>query len=105
MRSELYSRSYFCNRTQSYRPGYKYKKAGVILNKLVPADQLSRRFFGDAAFERSRRVLKAVDEINREHGRDTVRFGVALPKSRWQTKFLKRSKCYTTRLKDVLCVY
>jgi DNA polymerase V len=90
---------------QIYRPGYKYKKAGVILNKLVPADQLSRRFFGDAAFERSRRVLKAVDEINREHGRDTVRFGVAQPKGLWQTKFLKRSKCYTTRLKDVLCVY
>ena len=42
-----------------YRPGYRYKKAGVILNRLVPADQLSRRCFGDAAFERSRRVLKA----------------------------------------------
>jgi DNA polymerase V len=88
-----------------YRAGYRYKKAGVILNQLVPADQLSRRFFGDESFERSRRVLKAVDEINREHGRDTVRFGVAQPKGRWQTKFLKRSKCYTTSLKDVLCVY
>ena len=87
-----------------YRPGYRYKKAGVMLNQLVPADQLSGRFFGDAAFERSRRVLKAVDEINRRHGRDTVRFGVAQPKGRWQTKCLKRSPCYTTRLKDVLCI-
>ena len=88
-----------------HRPGYKYKKAGVILNQLIPADQMSRRFFGDASFERSRSLLKAIDEINRRHGRDTVRFGVVQPKGRWQTKFLKRSQCYTTRLKDVLCVH
>lgn len=87
-----------------YRPGYRYKKVGVMLNGLVPADQLSRRFFGDASFERSRCVMKAVDEINRRHGHDTVRFGVAQPKGRWQTKALKRSQCYTTRLKDVLCI-
>jgi DNA polymerase V len=87
-----------------YRPGYRYKKAGVMLNGLVPADQLSRRFFGDASYERSRCVMKAVDEINRRHGHDTVRFGVAQPKGRWQTKCLKRSQCYTTRLKDVLCI-
>jgi DNA polymerase V len=90
---------------QIHRPGYKYKKAGVILNQLVPADQLSKRFFGDAAFERSRQLLKAVDEINRKHGRDTVRFGAAQPNGRWQTKFIKRSQCYTTRLKGVLCVH
>jgi DNA polymerase V len=87
-----------------YRPGYRYKKAGVMLNQLVPADQLSRRFFGDAAFERVRRVQKAVDEINRRHGHDTVRFGAAQPKGRWQTRFLKRSPSYTTNLKDVLRV-
>ena len=88
-----------------YRLGYQYKKAGVILNQLVPADKMSRRFFGDAGYERARRVLKAIDEINRRHGRDTVRFCVVQPKGRWQTKFLKRSQCYTTRLKDVLCVH
>jgi DNA polymerase V len=60
-----------------YHPGYRYKKAGVMLNQLVPAHQLSRRFFGDAAFERVRRVQKAVDEINRRHGRDAVRCGRA----------------------------
>lgn len=76
----------------------------MILNQLVPADQLSRRFFGDELFERSRRVLKAIDEINSKHGRDTVRFGAMQPNGRWQTKFLKRSRCYTTRLKDVLYV-
>jgi DNA polymerase V len=89
---------------QIYRPGYRYKKAGVMLNQLVPVDQMSRRFFGDATYERSRSVLKAVDEINRRHGRDTVRFGIAQPKGQWQTKSLRRSQNYTTNLKEVLCI-
>jgi DNA polymerase V len=87
-----------------YRQGYRYKKAGVLLNHLVPADRLTRRLYGDEDFERSRGVMKAIDEINRRHGRDTVRLGVARPDGRWRTKFLRRSPNYTTRLKEVLCI-
>ncbi len=89
---------------QIYRAGYRYKKAGVMLNKLAPAEQLSMRLFGDERFEKSRRVMKAVDEINTRHGRDTIRFGAARPGGRWETKFLRRSRCYTTRLDEVLRV-
>jgi DNA polymerase V len=89
---------------QIYRSGYRYKKAGVMLNQLVPVDQLTKRFFDDGAFERSRRVLKAVDEINKRHGRDTVRFGIARADGRWKTKFLRRSQNYTTDIKEVLCI-
>lgn len=89
---------------QIYRPGYRYKKAGVMLNRLSPAGQLSMRLFGDERFEKSRRVLKAVDEINARHGRYTIRFGAAPAKGRWETKFLRRSRCYTTRLDEVLRV-
>lgn len=46
-----------------------------MLCHLVPADHLSMRLFSYADFERSRRVLRAVDDINRCHGRDTVRLG------------------------------
>lgn len=89
---------------QIYRPGYRYKKAGVMLNRLAPADDLSMRLFGDEQFEKSRRVMRAVDEINARHGRGTIRFGAALAKGRWETKFLRRSKSYTTCLDEVLRV-
>ena len=88
-----------------YKQGFKYKKAGVLLNHLVPADQLSRRMFGDISFERSRILAKAMDEINRRHGRDTIRFGVARPDGSWTTKFLHRSPHYTTCLREVLHVH
>ena len=32
-----------------YRAGYRYKKAGVFLNKLTPADQLSMRLAREQA--------------------------------------------------------
>jgi DNA polymerase V len=89
---------------QIFRPGFKYKKAGVLLNHLVPAHQLSRRMFGDGSFERARRLAKAVDAINRRHGRDTIRFGLAQADRRWKTKALRRSLRYTTCLKEVLIV-
>lgn len=89
---------------QIYRAGYRYKKTGVMLNRLAPAGQLSMRLFGDERFEKSRRVMRAVDEINARHGRDTIRFGVAPARGRWETKFLRRSRRYTTRLDEILKV-
>jgi DNA polymerase V len=89
---------------QIYRPGYRYKKAGVMLNRLTPADELSMRLFGEERFEKSKRVMRAVDEINARHGRGTIRFGAVPAKARWETKFLRRSKCYTTCLDEVLRV-
>lgn len=87
-----------------YRPGYRYRKAGVILGHLIPAGDISMRLFGDVKFECSRKVMKAVDEINRRYGHGTVRFGVEKPGGRWETKFLRRSPRYTTCLNDALRV-
>jgi DNA polymerase V len=75
-----------------------------MLNRLTPADGLSMRLFGDERFEKSRRVMRAVDEINGRFGRDTVRFGAARQDRRWETKFLRRSRRYTTCLGEVLRV-
>ena len=87
-----------------YRPGYRYKKAGVMLNGLSPAEGLTMRLFGDERFEKSRRLIKAVDGINARFGRDTVRFGIACPGGQWETKYLRRSRRYTTCLNEVLRV-
>ena len=87
-----------------FREGYRYKKAGVMLNRLVPCERQSKRLFHDADYERSRRVMKAVDEINARHGHDTVRLGAARPDGRWQTKFMRRSPRYTTNLREVITI-
>jgi hypothetical protein len=39
------------------------------------------RLIGEELIKKSRRVMKAVAEINLRHGRGTVRFGVALTRA------------------------
>jgi DNA polymerase V len=87
-----------------FREGFNYRKAGVMLNSLSPADQLTLRMFGDERAERFRQVMVAVDQINRKWGRDTVRFATANPDGNWRTKVEKRSPRYTTRLQEVLTI-
>lgn len=68
------------------------------------ANGLSMRLFGDEEFENSRRLMRAVDELDSRFGRDTVLFYAAQPGGRWETKFLRWSQCYTTCISDVLRV-
>jgi DNA polymerase V len=88
-----------------FREGCRYRKARVTFFGLVPAEQLTLRLFDDTRRERSRRVMEAVDLINRKYGKDTVRFAVAQPDGRWKTKFERCSPHYTTRLTDVPTVH
>jgi DNA polymerase V len=87
-----------------FHEGYNYRKAGVMLNSLSPADQLTLRMFGDEKAERFRQVMVAVDQINRKWGRDTIHFATANPEGNWRTKIEKRSPRYTTRLQEVMVI-
>jgi hypothetical protein len=48
-----------------FREGYNYRKAGIMLNNLSLADQLTLRMFGDEKAERFRQVMVAVEQAQR----------------------------------------
>lgn len=90
-----------------YRPGFKYQKAGVMVMDLVPEDGRQLNLFGEGeggptTLERNRKLMEAVDEINRKMGRNTVRLGAAGLKEAWGMRRSKLSPCYTTRWEDLL---
>ncbi|MFL6209826.1 MAG: Y-family DNA polymerase [Pyrinomonadaceae bacterium] len=87
-----------------YRTGCKFKKAGVLLTGLVPASPITARMYGDDKWERARRVMRAMDQINASMGRDTIKLGVTYRAQSWKTKFEKRSPNYTTNWNELLCV-
>ncbi len=87
-----------------YKTGYSYRKAGIILGGLVPAEPLTTRMFDDERWERYRRVMSAVDEINRKFGRGTIRLCVANSAGAWSGRADRRSPRYTTRLNEVLTI-
>jgi DNA polymerase V len=89
---------------EAFREGFQYKKAGVLLNELVPAGSPSRSFWNPDTRERVRELLRVVDKLNHKFGRDTVHFGKLATEGRWMTKAEKRSPRYTTRWEEVLTI-
>jgi DNA polymerase V len=83
---------------------YSYKKAGVTLSGLVPAEGLTARLFDEKKYERMQQVTKAVDKINRKFGRDKIRFAAANPEGVWRGRCAHRSNRYTTKFDEILIV-
>lgn len=87
-----------------YKPGYHYKKAGIMLHDMVPSHQMTTRMFHQDSWERSRKVSGVMDAINRRYGRHTIRYGSVETRGRWQMRAAHKSQGYTTRLDEVLAV-
>lgn len=81
-----------------YRPGFSYKKAGVMLSDISSKGitQLSL-FDGNRAPARSSTLMETLDVLNQRFGRNTVTLASNGVKQRWQAKFERRTPRYTTR--------
>lgn len=58
-----------------YRPGYQYKKAGVMLSSITSDDAIQLDLFSNASndISRSKRLMEAIDQINTKYGMNAVR--------------------------------
>lgn len=84
-----------------WKPGFAYTRAGIVASELVLPDRVQGVLFGGLDHERSARVMKAMDSLNRRYGRGTLApASVGLRKS-WSTRFDNRSPRYTTRLDEI----
>ncbi len=88
--------------------GYRYQKCGVMLLDLVDADHRQHSLLETAQDEvergRSKRLMATVDRLNREMGRDTVRFGLPREGNAWALRCERRTSCYTTRWDELMRV-
>jgi DNA polymerase V len=86
---------------QIYKPGFKYKKAGVILNLLADKPTMQQSLFDDMEVKgKSAGLMKAMDSINSRFGNAVVRSaaaGTKETKQDWQMKSGNKSPNYTTR--------
>ena len=89
---------------QIFKPGYAYKKTGILLMGLVRSGTRQTALFWKEGRElrtRQRRLMKAVDTVNARYGRETLWFassGITRP---WQAHPSRRSACYTTRWNEL----
>jgi DNA polymerase V len=84
-----------------WRDGYRYSKAGVMLNGLVPAARAPRTLFSTMRADRSARLMTALDAINGRMGSDTLRPAGMGIKRGWRVRFDQRSPSWTTSWDEV----
>lgn len=88
-----------------YKPGFGYRKSGVILLELHPIVGESRRLFSDESYLRDRALMEALDGLNERYGRHTIRFGFGAKTHRqWKMARNHLSSCYTTDIHEILKV-
>jgi DNA polymerase V len=88
-----------------YKPGYGYRKSGVILLGLQPRTSETKRLFNDDGYLRDRGLMGAVDTLNEKYGRHTVRFGIPIKReTKWHMNRNHLSPCYTTDIDQILTV-
>ncbi len=87
-----------------FKPGFEYKRAGVILTNLTSDRIVELQLSGGEGLKNSHRVMKTVDGINEKMGRDTVRFGICGTRQDWKMLSKMRSPSYTTRWDQILAV-
>lgn len=59
-----------------YRPGFQYKKAGVMLSDITTDEAIQLDLFDSPpaeSLERQNRLMQIMDDINRRYGMDTLR--------------------------------
>ncbi len=87
-----------------FKPGYRYKKAGVILSGIVPEANVQASLFDDVDRERQATALQSMDKLNTRYGRDKVRIAAQGFERKWKLRQERLSPCYTTRMEDLIII-
>ena len=87
-----------------FRPGRRYKKAGVMLEDIIAESDVTPELF---AFEREKgdKLSAVMDRLNARFGRGTITYSArAVKTTDWQMRRAHKSPSYTTRVEDVVRV-
>ncbi len=90
-----------------YRPGLKYKKAGVIFTQLKDQQQEQVDIFNQQKAETQKShalTMHTVDSINKKWGRNTLHFAAQGIKPSWPSKQMRKSQRFTTCWQELLCI-
>lgn len=79
-----------------WRPGFSYKKAGVILLDLSPASRVQGDLWDQPDSPRAVGLMRAIDTLNSRHGRNTITHGSAGQRRSWKLRSDQLSPRYTT---------
>ncbi len=87
-----------------YKKGYAYKKAGIIVSNFVPESEVQQNMFDTTDRKKHALLMKAVDKLNKDYGKETVRIASQGFTQCWKLRQEKLSSRYTTRWSDLITI-
>jgi hypothetical protein len=87
-----------------FKPGYRYKKAGVTFLDLAPSGRVQSGLFDQPDDARSVGRMRAIDPLNARFGRGTIGFGTAGERQAWSLRREFASPRFTTDWHELLRV-
>jgi DNA polymerase V len=87
-----------------WRPGFRYKKAGVIFLNLCRAADVQGGLFDAPDTPARQCLLRVVDGLNARYGRDTITYAASGRKRAWKLRNEQLSQRYTTSWEELLTV-
>jgi DNA polymerase V len=87
-----------------WRPGFSYKKAGVMFLDLVPAQAVQGGLFDAPDTPAQQRLMAIVDRVNTRYGRDAISFARSGQQRAWKLRSEHHSPRYTTSWDELLRV-
>jgi DNA polymerase V len=101
--TELVKYALFCL-NGIFIPGFRYKKAGVIVDGLQNESGFQQNIFDKTDRKKQRDLLKVIDKLNNEFGRDKVKLAVQGDGKEWKLRQEKLSKRYTTNWNEIIII-
>ncbi|PWB23614.1 Y-family DNA polymerase [Flavobacterium sp. HTF] len=86
-----------------FKPGYRYKKAGVIVMGLTSNNETQLNLF-TTSNPKHQPLMSVIDKMNQCYGENKIKFGVQSLGRQWKMKQDRLSPKFSTCLKDVIIV-
>jgi len=87
-----------------FQNGFNYHKAGILLTDIVPSKFIQLSIFDKPESSQQKNLMKTIDKVNRNFGRDTVRFGSQGFDKQWHLRRQYLSKAFTTNPNEFLTI-
>jgi DNA polymerase V len=86
-----------------FKEGYHYKKAGVVVMGLTPNSETQLSLF-NSSNPKHQPLMSVIDKMNTNFGTNKVRFATQSLGRQWKMKQEKLSKCYTTKVDEIISI-
>jgi DNA polymerase V len=89
--------------SELYKEGDSYKKAGVIVTEIIPANQRQFHLFDDEN-PKFQKIMEVMDAQHAKFGERKIRLGNQDLQRTWKMKQYHLSRKYTTSIKEILVI-